>query len=395
MKDRTQMLVLGGSALGVLMMAVLVGATVWQLNQPVQPRPAAVAFGGGPVAEMPMDPGPVPMLDNMFAAPAGPGAPGIRIAPDRLDQARKAVPVSELTVAGPFTRDNLTVFLIEGPDRLDQKVLTLQEGIEQGLVTVREGFTAIENRSDMPLFVQAGDIIKGGIQDRTIPDDYMIPPGKEPMPVMVMCVEQGRSHPRAGESSSSFQVACERLPTTELRLAALRHAQIDVWAGVQRTQQALTRNLAGSVQSPLSATSLQLTLEHPLVWQGTDAMLNDLARIPDKHAQAIGMVTVVNGKIRSADLYASNDLFRRTWPRMVKAASVEALSAPRGREASLPTREQVISFLTEAEQGTATQQTTNRGFGVVRQESPNVLLIDSCDARRDNLVMHRSILVKN
>ena len=73
--------------------------------------------------------------------------------------------------------DNLTVFLIHGKDRIDVSgLLTLEEAIEQKKVIVNETGSVneltIENVSDVPVYVQSTDIVKGGRQDRTIANDF-------------------------------------------------------------------------------------------------------------------------------------------------------------------------------------------------------------------------------
>ena len=70
-------------------------------------------------------------------------------------------------LSGPYTHDNLTIYLIHGEDQLQGKtLLTLEEALEQKKVVVHEtqqvNELAIENTSDEDVFVQSGDIIKGG-----------------------------------------------------------------------------------------------------------------------------------------------------------------------------------------------------------------------------------------
>ena len=77
-------------------------------------------------------------------------------------------------LSGPYTHANLTVFLLHAPDTLpDKTYLTLQEALEQKLVVVHEtgnvSALAIENLSPTDeVYLQAGDIVKGGQQDRVL-----------------------------------------------------------------------------------------------------------------------------------------------------------------------------------------------------------------------------------
>src|SRR5580704_11768821 len=71
----------------------------------------------------------------------------------------------EIKLSGPYTHENLTVFLIHGKDALPgKKFLTLQEALEQKHLVVHEtgnvNKLAVENVSaDAEVFIQAGDIV--------------------------------------------------------------------------------------------------------------------------------------------------------------------------------------------------------------------------------------------
>ena len=86
------------------------------------------------------------------------------------------------TLSGPSTHQNLQVFLVHGDTQLERlHYATLSEALEKGLVVVTETGNvqelSIENRSkDLSVFLNAGDIVKGGRQDRTIRDDLILPP---------------------------------------------------------------------------------------------------------------------------------------------------------------------------------------------------------------------------
>src|SRR5262249_6886580 len=123
----------------------------------------------------------------------------------------------DCTVSGPFTHANLSLYLIHGPDSFkEMNILTLQEALNQNLAFVHEGRIAVDNRSKSPLFIQGGDIIKGGCQDRVLPYDQLIPPESQGVPVDAFCVEAGRSSPRGQELSTGFQSANEQLPGKRL-----------------------------------------------------------------------------------------------------------------------------------------------------------------------------------
>ncbi len=95
-----------------------------------------------------------------IAAPIAMVAGGIH--PGQAPQSK-----DEYRLEGPFTQGNLTVFLIHGKDRIKgQTFITLQEALVQKKVIVRETRSvnelSIENISGEEVYVQSGDIVKGG-----------------------------------------------------------------------------------------------------------------------------------------------------------------------------------------------------------------------------------------
>src|SRR5262249_22635581 len=85
-------------------------------------------------------------------------------------------------VSGPYAHENLTVFLLHGKDQDDRDYLTLDQGLDKKLVVLSEkkqaqvGELQIENKSDRYLFLQEGDRLKGGQQDRIIITSLVVPP---------------------------------------------------------------------------------------------------------------------------------------------------------------------------------------------------------------------------
>ncbi|MBI4027490.1 MAG: hypothetical protein HY360_21065 [Verrucomicrobia bacterium] len=84
-------------------------------------------------------------------------------------------------LAGPFTHRNLLIFLIEGEETLPgAPVETLADALATQRLRVHEtgavGEIQIENlMEDKDVFVQAGDMVKGGRQDRTFAVDFVVP----------------------------------------------------------------------------------------------------------------------------------------------------------------------------------------------------------------------------
>ena len=146
----------------------------------------------------------------------------------------------DFTLSGPYTYRNLSLFLVHGKDATEGRgFLTLQEAMEQKKVIVHETDNvqelAIENVSGEEVFVQAGDIVKGGKQDRTLAVDIVLAPASGRVPVASVCVEQGRWEQRRLESVVTFAASPSQLASKELKLAAKSAgSQSEVWKAVWR-----------------------------------------------------------------------------------------------------------------------------------------------------------------
>src|SRR5690349_14894359 len=121
----------------------------------------------------------------------------------------KSIATAELT--GPFTYDNLAVFLVH--DKAagaggDENVSTLEEALKTGDVVIEEtgnvNELVVSNKGGKAVFLQAGDVVKGGRQDRTLQRDVLLPPKTRKMPLAAFCVESGRWSARGAEPSQHF-----------------------------------------------------------------------------------------------------------------------------------------------------------------------------------------------
>ena len=126
-------------------------------------------------------------------------------------------------ISGPVVHENLAIYFVHGTSQAGAVPLTLAEALSRHLAEVREtghvNALEIENLSDQPIFVQAGDIVKGGRQDRTLAVSLLLPPKSGRIPIASFCVESGRWSPRGGEDSHAFASAQAAVPSLEMKLA--------------------------------------------------------------------------------------------------------------------------------------------------------------------------------
>jgi hypothetical protein len=295
----------------------------------------------------------------------------------------------------------LTVFFLLGEDTVkDRKFLTLDEALSQKKVIVHEtknvNNLSIENVSTEDVFVQAGDIVKGGQQDRTIAHDMIVPAKSGKLPVASFCVEAGRWRARGTENVANFDSAKYQLADNKTKLAcrALKQ-QNEVWAKVAEVQKDLSKQLKAEVRGKESETSLQLTLEHKKVTEAIDLFAKKLRPSLDDQKDAIGYVVAINGKVNNADVYANADLFRKLWPKLILASSIEAVANKKEGAKIEPVKaEAAHTFLTSAEKGKRTERKVGKELGETQVENDNNVLFETRDKDGKGELLRRSFLAK-
>jgi hypothetical protein len=188
------------------------------------------------------------------------------------------------------------------------------------------GQLEVENHSDLDLFIQAGDVVKGGRQDRTLGVDLVVSARGGRVPVPAFCVESRRWHKRRNESDAVFTKSDTVLSNKALRLSAkLKRDQADVWQSVASFQKTMSEALNTNLHSEVSPSSYQLSMEHEVLQKRRQAYREALEPALGQWPDAIGFAFAINGKPNTADFYGSGGLFRRLWPRQLGAALTEAL----------------------------------------------------------------------
>lgn len=318
-------------------------------------------------------------------------------------QKQPEMKANDYRLSGPFTHKNLSIFLIHSKTTTTKtrSFLTLQEALEQKKVIVYETQSvnelAIENLSSEDIYVQSGDIVKGGKQDRMMAQDFIVPPKSGRMPISAFCVEHGRWSGRGNERAGVFSSSSDAVVTREIKLAAKSsNSQGAVWENVRLAQDKLSQNLGTRVNSNVSASSLQLAVENTRVQATADSYIKALASIVNRDDDVIGYVFAINGSVNSADVYSSNALFRKLWPKLLKANTVEAIAQLQKETFKPASTDHAKAFLTEAEkpQPSAAKDVTARVKVVTREDDKNVFF-ETRDEAQKGAWVHRNYIKKN
>lgn len=345
------------------------------------------------------------------AVVAGPGAPA----------------ASGYRLSEPVNHGNLAIYLVHGASRGGPVPLTLQEALAGGAVLVHEtgqvNQLLVQNAGGEAVFIQAGDIVKGGQQDRVLGVSMLLPPLSGPLPITAFCVEHGRWTRRAGEDPTRFASSDAVMPSREGRLAiaavaaaapaevrsapvaqapAVASSQQKIWDSVGSVQRSLSSRVGGSVAAPASPSSLPLTLENPLLAKGQDDYIRDLEAIGRAGDDVVGYAFAVNGRLSGAEIYPSNTLFRKLWPKLIRAAVTEAiadvskdLSKDSGKATMAPTADEAGRMFAVLDGGAGVESQTNILTKVRISENAEFMLVESRPASAGlDAWIHRRILAK-
>lgn len=312
----------------------------------------------------------------------------------------ETISVEDTTIAGPFCSNNLSVFLIHGTDATDIKdFLTLEEALEEKKVVVEEtgqvNCLRIKNVSSDAVFIQSGDILKGGKQDRAIQYDMILDPKSGFIPVNSFCVERGRWRQRGLEDDRHFSTSHHNLSHKSLKMAAkYSNSQQEVWEEVQKMQTRTADNASvplSQVQNESSPSSLDLTLETETIQESIKKYLDELSSVVDEKNDVVGFAFAINGKVNSIEVYACNALFKKMWPKLIKSAAIEAFSESRSENSfEQPSAEQVRECMLDVQNELVQEKAVSGKCKTVLKETKQNVFFEARDITRGDKWVHRN-----
>ena len=305
-----------------------------------------------------------------------------------------------MNLSGPYVHANLAVFLIhEAVTCEHEELLTLQEALVEKSLTVDEtgevNVLSASNAGELGVYLQSGDIVKGGQQDRVLQYDVVMPPRTAKVALDVFCVEAGRWEARGAESVQGFSVSTESLMTKQQKLAVkVAGNQREVWDSVAAAQQTVSQRLGHSVISGLSQSSLQLSLEDERLSASIEDSVSIIERQFPNRGDTVGCAISVNGTVDSVDIFASPRLFDKMKGKLLRAAAAQAIAELGSETSGPPTAQSVLALIEDAESGTIHSETQILGTRIVRKETSSSIAFITDDARIPQQSLHRNYLAK-
>jgi hypothetical protein len=154
-------------------------------------------------------------------------------------------------------------------------------------------------------------------------------------------------------------------------------------------------NVGKGVENKDSPTSLQLTLEDKNLLEEVDKYVKKLTGSVEGKKDVIGYAVAINGKVEAADVFGSNALFLKLWPKLINGSATEALAEKqKDKKFDVPTDAAVKTFLADAVKGKKSEREVSKRVKQVCQEDENNLYLEARDSANKDAVIHRSYLKK-
>lgn len=244
-----------------------------------------------------------------------------------------------LVLGAPVHTANLIAWpiLAEVPDapptEEQAEFLTLDAALDSGAARVLEtgdvNELALENTSDKPIFVLAGEVLQGGRQDRIIGRDLVIAPG-EKAPLASFCVEQGRwsAHADDPDKGAHFGSA-KALANAPVRFAAQVEAdQGRVWANTA----AVNASLAATPETGTYLASLEKAEGNAEVDEIAGRILEALGRARGVRGLVVAVDPDAEGELICAEVFGGEALYRSLEAKLVRAYALDAVTRSAAHE---------------------------------------------------------------
>ena len=202
------------------------------------------------------------------------------------------------------------------------EVISLQEGLKTGVITISERGTAstenvhwlrLTNKTNKAVFVASGEVLIGGRQDRMVTKDTLLVPAGKDQYISVMCVEEGRW----SEKEKKFIYGNYANPRLRKVLDQTKN-QVRIWKEISNQLD------SNKITSPTLAYAAPHTDKKMVVYR--DEYFNFfIDKFLNSDSTVVGFVCVSGDKIIGCDAFAGNRLFYNSLDALIQGYIEEAI----------------------------------------------------------------------
>jgi hypothetical protein len=221
---------------------------------------------------------------------------------------------------------NLSMFplLADRPSSTNDP-LTLDEALSSGWAQITEISEAgsvpelrVVNKGDRAVFIMDGEELLGAKQNRIVNLSILVP-AVSSLTIPVSCVEAGRWHARSRYFAAAPRVQygaararrVKQVTESMLCTGARMSNQSDVWAGISQKAQRLN---ADSSTFAMAAMYVQNAAS-------LDEFVEGMIPFPGQ----VGALFAIGDRIAGLDLFQSDTLLRKLWPKIVRSYALDAI----------------------------------------------------------------------
>jgi hypothetical protein len=258
--------------------------------------------------------------------------------------------IAETRIGEGQSYRNLVVYPLFTSNRARRGYWTLNQALAKELIRISEKGVGsvpellVENQSDEPVFLLAGEIVTGGKQNRVVSQDILLAPHSGPIGLGVFCVEQGRWTQRTQYFGAEKELAHGKL---RQQLNAPAVSQSVVWNEVARKADAV----AAAV--PNETRYLGKIYESGQVRRDLDDYTKAIVWSED----ANGMAVMIGGRVVGVELFCDSETFARLRDKLLRSYAVDAIEFS-GIVKPMPGRDVVEQFLQNAQRAQLTPKET-------------------------------------
>jgi hypothetical protein len=239
-------------------------------------------------------------------------------------------------IAAPIVEQRLAIYpvLVEDVPLLHGTWQSLDEAIAHGNLVIGEKgggavpLVTVENRSqETNILLMMGDVIKGGMQTRTVRHDTVLRPGQR-LDLEVFCVEAHR-----WEGETNFSAADAKVPQSIQNSLRSGKSQLEVWRDVAANNSSLgTENATGSLERALKSPVVEKKLDAirkrvvPEIPRGTVGFI--FVHADERSTPPAVFRNLVNdgvgaGRAVGAEFFGSEELARAEFPQLLDSYAVD------------------------------------------------------------------------
>lgn len=215
---------------------------------------------------------------------------------------------------------NMTIYPLVAKTAQGDQLLLLDEATGNGTIEIKErgagdvnNLELQKNSSKYPVFLMAGEIVKGAKQDRIIKNDILLDKDYKQYTIAVYCVEQGRWVKQSDKFESAGVMGANKLRSTVVQ----GKSQSEVWSEVAKKNK--------SLDASSSTSNYRASYESSPYKDEAESYISHFISLSRKNPNYVGVIVEVNNKVSNLDVFGDHDTFSSLWPKLIKAYSQDAV----------------------------------------------------------------------